>query len=205
MKKLKVFFLWWLVIPHVLVFELSKHHNTICIDIERWMACSESHLPKLSSFINVRLSLIYLLLNFQEFRNVFYLRSGKIKYLLSYLRPLSSLYIWTKNAEFGAGTYIQHGFATVITAKHIGVNCWINQQVTIGYSNSKSKGLGNPWIGDNVRVSCGAKVCGPITVGNNCTIGANAVVVKDVPDNTVVIPSPTVVIEQNGVKCNKKL
>lgn len=53
-----------------------------------------------------------------------------------------------------------------------------------------------PVIGDNVEVCCGAKVIGGITVGNNVLIGANAVVVKDVPPNCVVAGVPARVIRQ---------
>ena len=154
---------------------------------------------------NILIKLMYLLINVEEFRNIFYLRVGYWKYILFYLPPLSSLYIRVKSDDFGAGTYIQHGFATVITAEHIGSNCWINQQVTIGYNDSKTKGLGKPWIGDNVRISAGAKVCGPIKIGDNSTIGVNAVAVKDVPANSVLIPSPMMLLYENGEKTYRKL
>lgn len=141
----------------------------------------------------------------KEFRNVFYLRIGKIKYLLYYLPPLSSLYINMRSDNFGAGTFIQHGFATIITAEHIGENCWINQQVTIGYNKSNKYGYGRPWIGDNVRVSCGAKVVGKISVGDSSVIGVNSVVVKDVPAKSTVICSPAILIKEQGVDVYKKL
>lgn len=151
------------------------------------------------------LNLIWLLLYIKEFRNVFYLRMGKKKFLLSYLPPLSTLYICTKSENFGAGTYIQHGFATVITAESVGENCWINQQVTIGYNDSKKYGYGRPTIGNNVRISAGAKVCGKVSVGDNSTIGVNAVVVKDVPPCSTVVPSPMILIKENGEKVYRKL
>jgi serine O-acetyltransferase len=47
---------------------------------------------------------------------------------------MNTLFIYTK--DIGPGLYIQHGFATIISAKSIGKDCWINQQVTIGYSNA---------------------------------------------------------------------
>ena len=125
--------------------------------------------------------------------------------VLQYLTREKTLYINTKSENFGAGTFIQHGFSTIITAEHIGTNCWINQQVTIGYNDSKTKGLGRPWIGNNVRFSAGSKVCGPVKIGNNCIIGMNAVVVKDVPENNVIIPSPTIILYDNGARVNKKL
>ena len=151
------------------------------------------------------LNLMWLLLFMKEYRNVFYLRMGKKKLFLSYLPPLSTLYIWTRSENFGAGTYIQHGFSTVIAAEKVGENCWINQQVTIGWNGSRKYGYGCPIIGNNVRVSAGAKVCGKITVGNNSTVGLNAVVIKDVSSNSVVIPSPMLLIQENGDKVYKKL
>ena len=149
--------------------------------------------------------LSWLLLFKKEYRNIFYLRIGRVKWLLSYLPPLSSLYIWTKSENFGAGTYIQHGFSTVITAEKIGENCWINQQVTIGYNNSQKYGYGRPVLGNNVRVSAGAKVCGILSICDNSTIGLNAVVIKDVPEGSTVIPSPMLLIKEYGQKVHRKL
>lgn len=79
--------------------------------------------------------------------------------------------------------------ATIINAEIIEKNCQIMQQVTIGINNGRK-----PILGDNVVVSCGAKVIGEITIGNNVVIGTNAVVCKDIPDNFVVagIPAKTI-------------
>ena len=93
--------------------------------------------------------------------------------------PLDSLYIMTP--DIGGGLFIQHGFSTYIAAESIGENCWINQQVTIGYKDSSRP----PIIGNGVMITCGAKVLGPITIGDHVTIGANAVVVKDLPSDSV--------------------
>ncbi len=93
--------------------------------------------------------------------------------------PLDSLYIMT--GKIGGGLFIQHGFSTYIAAESIGENCWINQQVSIGYKDNTTA----PVIGNNVTITCGAKVLGPITIADNVTIGANAVVVKDLPPNSV--------------------
>lgn len=169
-------------------------------DVKRWIDCTikEHHLCSLD--------LLYLLSFWKEFRNIFYLRIGFLRYFLEwYIRPLSTLYINTPSEKFGAGTFIQHGFATVITAESIGRDCWINQQVTIGYNGSRKYGFGKPVIGDRVRISAGAKVCGGITVGNDSTIGINAVIVKNVPPQSVVIPSPMYLIRENGIETYKKL
>lgn len=55
-----------------------------------------------------------------------------------------------------------------------------------------------------MRISCGAKVVGKIRIGNNSTIGVNSVVVKNVPEDSVVIPSPTILLKQKGkmINCN---
>lgn len=193
----------WLTIPHILVYLFSKNKRIIDIDIKRWAECTKIHPPKDGKILLV--NLIWLLLFFKEYRNIFYLRIGKIRFLLSYLAPLSTLYICMKSEDFGPGTFIQHGFSTIITAKHIGENCWINQQVTIGFNNSRKYGYGQPWIGNNVRISAGAKVCGNITVGDNSIIGVNAVIIKDVTKNSVVIPSPMMLIRENGEIVYKKL
>ena len=86
--------------------------------------------------------------------------------------------------SIGPGLFIQHGVASQITAERIGRDCWINQQVTVGYSKA-----GRPNIGDNVTIAAGAVVIGPITVHDGATIGANATVVHDVPaGQTLVAP-----------------
>lgn len=86
--------------------------------------------------------------------------------------------------------FIQHGFSTVIDAERIGENCWINQQVTIGYSGSE-----HPMIEEGCYIHAGAKVLGGITMHKNSTAGANAVVVKDVPENAVVGGVPAKIIK----------
>ena len=105
---------------------------------------------------------------------------------------MSTLFIWTEN--IGPGLFIQHGFATVSAAKSIGSNAWINQQVTIGYKDDSSA----PVIGNNVSICAGAIVLGNIFVGNNSTIGANAVITKDVPEESVVIGSKAFIIKKCG-------
>ena len=76
----------------------------------------------------------------------------------------------------------------------VGNNCIIGQNVTIG---GKSGWYEVPIIGDNVEICTGAKILGPVRIGNNVIIGANAVVVKDVPDNCVVAGVPARIIREN--------
>ncbi len=89
-------------------------------------------------------------------------------------------------ADIGAGLFIQHGFATVVAARKVGENCWINQQVTIGFDRPNDR----PSLGDNVSVHAGAKVFGDITVGDGAKVGANAVVRIDVPPGYTAVGVP---------------
>lgn len=102
-------------------------------------------------------------------------------------KPMESLYIYTK--DIGGGLFIQHGFATIISAEKIGENCRIYQQVTIGYKGDRA-----PTLEDNVSVTCGAKVLGGITMHANSLAAAGAVVVKDVPENAIVCGVPAKIL-----------
>lgn len=104
---------------------------------------------------------------------------------------MDTLYINTP--KIGPRLFIQHGFATNISAKRIGSDCWINQQVTIGYTFDSEP----PVIGNGVRISAGAKVLGQIEIGDNAIIAANAAVVKSVEENMVVGGVPAKIIGEN--------
>lgn len=104
-------------------------------------------------------------------------------------------------AKIGKGTKFGYGgMGVVVHSKAvIGDNCSIGQQVTIGEGNNRYPGL--PIIGNNVRISKGAIVFGGITIGNNVTVGANAVVTKPVPDNAIVAGVPAKILrfkDENG-------
>lgn len=103
-------------------------------------------------------------------------------------------------AEIGKGTKLGYGgIGVVIHSKaKIGSNCMIAQQVTIGGGNSNYEGV--PTIGDNVYMAKGSIIMGGITIGNNVTVGANAVVNKPVPDNAVVagVPARILRIKEDG-------
>jgi serine O-acetyltransferase len=95
-----------------------------------------------------------------------------------------------RRTQVGEGFYIGHpGGIEISPAARIGKNVDISQQVTIGASG-QGESRGCPTIGDNVYIAPGAKVFGKITIGNNVRIGANAVVHKDIPDNSVVVLAP---------------
>lgn len=97
-------------------------------------------------------------------------------------------------AKIGKGTFCGYsGIGVVIHSDaEIGENCVIGQHVTVGGGNNKYPGV--PKIGNNVYISHGAIVFGGITIGNNVTIGANAVVTKPVPDNAIVAGVPAKIL-----------
>ncbi len=94
--------------------------------------------------------------------------------------------------EIGPGLMITHGHVVIDGQTRIGRDCQINPWVTIGLSNSKRLGFSveGPTIGDFVHIGTGAKILGPVRIGDHARIGANAVVVHDVPANTTVVGAP---------------
>lgn len=84
------------------------------------------------------------------------------------------------------GLYIPHPVGTVIAARRIGRNCSIIASVTIGMRNTWEF----PEIGDRVFIGAGARVLGGIRIGNDAVIGANAVVIDNVPDGATVVGTP---------------
>ena len=103
--------------------------------------------------------------------------------------------------EIGPGLFIQHGSASRIGAKKIGENCWINQNVTVGFSGEGKM----PVIGDNVVIRPGSRIFGDIIIGDNSIVGANAVVLKNVPPNCTVAGVPARIIRRNGQRVDEKL
>ena len=90
-------------------------------------------------------------------------------------------------AKIGKNLFIDHGMGVVIgETAEIGDNCTIYQCATLG-GTGKERNKRHPTLKDNVVVGAGAKVLGNITIGNNVKIGANAVVLKDVPDDCTVV------------------
>lgn len=177
-------------IPSIIAFWLANNRQIIIADLNRY--CTK--------YYSITGNILYALTFIPEFRALLYYRIGKARYLIQWLHPVFlNLYFYTPN--IGAGLKIQHGFSTVIAANSMGGNCWINQQVTIGYTNDTDC----PTIGDNVTISAGAIVLGDITIGNNVIIGAGAVVTKSIPDNCVVVGNPARIIKRNGEKVNLPL
>lgn len=103
-------------------------------------------------------------------------------------------------ATIGTGLMIDHGMGVVIgETAEVGNNCTIYQGVTLG-GTGKDTGKRHPTIGDNCMIGAGAKILGPIKVGNNCKVAANAVVLTDLPDDSTAVGVPARVVRRNGQK-----
>lgn len=95
--------------------------------------------------------------------------------------------------DFGKNLKLPHnGLGVVIHDKaKIGNDCSIYQNVTLGGNGKLYNGIktntGGPVIEDRVKISCGACILGPITIGHDSIVGANAVVTKNVPPNSLVV------------------
>ena len=183
-----------LALPVLLAFSLSDRQDLIAADVKRW-AEIEGRSPE------VRRTLVDLVAERPQFRNLLYHRlwngntAGRVvgRACLVMLPREHTLYL--NSGDIGPGLYLHHAFATIVAAEHIGANVVINQQVTIGFTATDEGTLNTPTIEDGATISAGAKVIGKVRVGRDATVGANAVVTKDVPDGMVAVGVPAVARE----------
>lgn len=189
MRKIRYALNMWRLFPTYLIVK-NKRIKHFSADLLRWKEILGYGSSSDFSF------LMYALLQLKEIRNLiaYRLEKSNMKFARNVFTMLFPLYdtLFIHANEIDEGIFIQHGFSTIITARHIGRNCFINQQVTIG---ADKPGEDSPWIGDNVRICAGAIIVGDVKIGNNALIGAGAVVVKDVNDNEVVAGVPAKVIK----------
>jgi serine O-acetyltransferase len=103
-------------------------------------------------------------------------------------------------ADIGEGLFIDHGMGVVIgETAEIGDDVTLYQGVTLG-GTGFAAGKRHPTVEDNVTIGSGAKLLGPITIGHGAKIGANAVVIHDVPCNTTVVGNPGHPVRVEGRK-----
>ena len=101
-------------------------------------------------------------------------------------------------ATIGNGIFIDHGVGLVIgETAEIGDNCVLYQGVTLG-GTGKETGKRHPTLEEGVMVSAGAKVLGPVRIGEHSKIGAGSVVLKDVPPYSTVVGVPGREVKQDG-------
>jgi serine O-acetyltransferase len=102
------------------------------------------------------------------------------------------------SAEIGDALFIDHGTGVVVgETAEIGDNVTLYQGVTLG-GTGFATGKRHPTVEDNVTIGSGAKLLGPITVGHGAKIGANSVVITDVPPNSTVVGNPGHVVRVDG-------
>ena len=105
-------------------------------------------------------------------------------------------------ATIGRRLVIDHGMGIVIgETAEIGDDCLIYHGVTLG-GTGKDVGKRHPTIGNNVLIGTGAKVLGPIKVGDNSRIAANSVVLKEIPEDSTAVGIPARVVRIAGQKVN---
>jgi serine O-acetyltransferase len=103
-------------------------------------------------------------------------------------------------ARIGSDFFIDHGSGVVIgETAEVGDCVTLYQGVTLGGTGSQ-RGKRHPTLGDNVTVGSGAKLLGPIEVGHGAKVGANTVVVEDVPPNSTVVGNPGHTVRVDGRK-----
>ncbi len=117
---------------------------------------------------------------------------GPLEMVFNKLNAVVGNCIIGRGAEFGPGFVLVHSNGVVING-HVrgGANVFIEHQVTIGAEQRQS-----PVIGDDVFLGAGAKIVGPVKIGDGARVGANAVVVKDVPAHTTVVGIPARVVRR---------
>jgi serine O-acetyltransferase len=125
-------------------------------------------------------------------------------------RLLSTLARWLTGIEIHPGAtigrrfFIDHGMGVVIgETAVIGDDCTLYHGVTLG-GTSWQKGKRHPTLGNDVVVGAGAKVLGPITLGDGVRVGSNAVVVKDVPPNSTVVGVPGRIVQRGRSEQEQK-
>jgi len=108
-------------------------------------------------------------------------------------------------ARIGRKLFIDHGMGVVIGETcEIGDDVVIYQGVTLG-GTGKEKGKRHPTIGNRVVIASGAKVLGSFKVGDNANIGANSVVLREVPPNSTVVGIPGRIVKRNGKRVADRL
>jgi serine O-acetyltransferase len=163
----------------------GRARERIGADVARWYSV-------VGLDVAPKYALLALLAAYPEFRTLFYYRlrraggaSALVAAVAAWLYP-GERTLHLACADIGPGLFIQHGFATIVAARRVGANCWINQQVTVGFSRPDAR----PTIGDGVAIYAGAKVLGEVTVGDGAVVGANAVVLHDVPPGCTAVGVP---------------
>ena len=177
----------WLYIPHLICglgnsaikSDVIRNKHTIALQLPNWLA------------------LLFFLHNNAYFRTLFYYRIGVIKSLLiGWYRPGNKYFNISKTMPLGHSCQILHPYATVLNAASIGDNFSCINCTTLGATDK-----GKPVIGNNVSLGVSVTIIGNVHIGDNVTIGAGSVVVKDIPSNCIAAGNPAKVIRFLEQQC----
>ena len=130
----------------------------------------------------------------------FYVHKHKViaRCISQFARMLTGIEIHP-GAKIGKGLLIDHGSGVVIgETAEIGDYCLLYQGCTLG-GTGKDHGKRHPTLGNNVMVGAGAKILGAFEVGDNCSIAANAVLLKPLEDNVTAVGIPARPVKKDGV------
>lgn len=159
---------------------------------------AQSLLEVLTSYPGIKAVLLYRIAHFFWDLDMPFIP----RYLSDLSRELTAIEIHP-GAQIGSDFFIDHGAGVVIgETTEIGNNVTMYSGVVLGGTSLERKKR-HPTIGDNVVIGSGAKLLGPINVGDNVKIGANSVVVNDVPKDSVVVGIPGKIISRKGEKIEK--
>jgi len=175
-----------LFLPHILLFIFSKNKKLILHDLYK------KDTPRTGMTLYLDLSK-ELLLN-KYFRTLFYFRIPSVfTNILRIFYPKHPSFTIDIHTKIKGGVILAHPYSTIINAESIGENLYVNHLVTVGEKNGK-----RPLIGDNVELHANSMVIGGVSIGDNVIVGAGAIVVKDIPNNVVVVGNPAKILKKTS-------
>lgn len=195
-KRIIYYIRYILAWPIFILFRLSSSRakQNINKDIRHYM--ESHHYQRLYNQLGNVGELMFLFQKSPSFRTIFYSRIGiKARFISWLYKGEQSFLLNAENIE--GGIYAAHAFSTILNAKHIGENFSCRNCITIGNKSDANDDL-RPILGDNVTIGANAVIIGGVKVGDNVIIGAGAVVVNDVPNNCVVAGNPAKIIKRNN-------
>ncbi len=175
-----------LYLPHFFCLFITRKTTIVLSDVKQMNSRIELKMPAI-------LALLFFLHTNRYFRSLFYFRIGPIlSSLISWYRPGDRYFIISSTLKLGKSCLIAHPYATILNADEIGDNFVCRHCTTLGEKNGK-----RPVIGNNVTLGASVTIIGPVHIGDNVIIGAGSVVVKDIPNDCIVVGNPAKIIKNN--------